>query len=115
HKASLEVFKEARFTDLLEKSKLLTGYLFFVLQDINQQFDKPVMDLLTPQRESEHGCQVSIVMKKDGKKIFDQLIKESVVADWREPDVIRVAPVPMYNTFEDVYRLGEIIQKTLQN
>lgn len=115
HKAALEVFKEARFTDLLEKSKLLTNYLFFVLHNINQQFDKPVMDILTPQRDGEHGCQVSIVMKKDGKKIFDQLIKESVIADWREPDVIRVAPVPLYNTFEDVYRLGEIILKTLQN
>ncbi|MBX2939961.1 MAG: kynureninase [Ferruginibacter sp.] len=113
HKAALEVFREARFTDLIEKSKLLTGYLFHVLKDINHHFPEPVMDLLTP--EDAHGCQVSIVMKKDGKRVFDRLIKESVIADWREPDVIRVAPVPLYNTFEDVYRFGTIILQTLKD
>lgn len=115
HKAALEVIQSAHFTDMIDKSKLLTGYLFFVLNNINAQYAEPVMDILTPQTEGEHGCQVSIVMKKDGKRIFDQLIKESVIADWREPDVIRVAPVPLYNTFEDVYLFGEIIQQTLQN
>ncbi|HRN92668.1 MAG TPA: kynureninase [Ferruginibacter sp.] len=113
HKAALEVFRDARFTDLVEKSKLLTGYLFYVLKDINHQFNEPVMDILTP--ENAHGCQVSIVMKKDGKRVFDRLIKESVIADWREPDVIRVAPVPLYNTFEDVYRFGTIILQTLED
>jgi kynureninase len=113
HKAALEVFRDARFTDLVEKSKLLTGYLFHVLKDINHQFNEPVMDILTP--ENDHGCQVSIVMKKDGKRVFDRLIKESVIADWREPDVIRVAPVPLYNTFEDVYRFGTIILQTLED
>lgn len=113
HKASLEIFQQARFTDLVEKSKMLTGFLFYVLQDINNQFESPVMDILTP--ENAHGCQVSIVMKKDGKRVFDRLIKESVIADWREPDVIRVAPVPLYNSFEDVYRFGTIILQTLKD
>jgi kynureninase len=115
HKSALEVFKEARFTDLLDKSKLLTGYLFYVLNTINQNFETPVMEIITPEKENEHGCQVSIVMKKEGKKVFDQLIKEGVIADWREPDVIRVAPVPLYNTYTDVYRFGAIILKTLEN
>lgn len=114
HKASLEVFKEARFVDLIEKSKLLTGYLFYILKDINHQFAEPVMNVITPETPGEYGCQVSIVMQKDGKRVFDQLIKESVIADWREPDVIRVAPVPLYNSFEDVYRFGTIILNTLK-
>jgi kynureninase len=49
-----------------------------------------------------------------GKVIFDALLKEGVIADWREPNVIRVAPVPLYNSFEDVYRFGEIIQSCQQ-
>ena len=49
-------------------------------------------------------------MLKDGKKVFDELTKQGVIADWREPNVIRIAPVPLYNSFEDIYRFGKIIQ-----
>ena len=112
HKASLDVFKEAGMADLVEKSRELTSYLFFVLDEVNASFPQPIMEVITPRNEKERGCQVSIIMKKDGKKIFDTLLKLGVIADWREPDVIRIAPVPLYNTFEDVFRFGEIIRET---
>jgi kynureninase len=115
HKASLEVFQEATMDALLKKSELLSDYLFFVLDDINSKFDTPVLEIITPREKGTHGCQVSIIMKRDGKKVFDQLLKESVIADWREPDVIRVAPVPLYNSFTDIYQFGTIILKTLQS
>ena len=69
--------------------------------------------LLTPR--DAHGCQISMFMLERGKEIFDALINEGVIADWREPNVIRVAPVPLYNTFEDVWKFGSIIQKILNN
>jgi kynureninase len=62
---------------------------------------------------NERGCQVSLLMKKDGRKIFEELTKAGVIADWREPNVIRIAPVPLYNTFEDVYRFGELLKLQL--
>jgi kynureninase len=112
HKAALDVFKEAGMADLVEKSRELTGYLLFVLDEVNASFPQPFMEVITPRDEKERGCQVSIIIKKEGKQIFDTLLKQGVIADWREPDVIRVAPVPLYNTFEDVFRFGEIIRET---
>ena len=61
----------------------------------------------------QRGCQVSMLMLKKGKEIFDALTKQGVIADWREPNVIRVAPVPLYNTFEDIYRFGKIVRTTI--
>jgi kynureninase len=71
------------------------------------------MEILTPTDEDERGCQVSILMLKDGKIIFDELIKSGIIADWREPNVIRVAPVPLYNSFEDVFNFGKVMQHNL--
>ncbi|MEI2711588.1 MAG: hypothetical protein V9E96_21630 [Chitinophagaceae bacterium] len=71
------------------------------------------MKLLHHNNEAEHGCQVSMLMLKNGKQIFDELMKQGVIADWREPNVIRVAPVPLYNSFEDVWIFGNIITKIL--
>lgn len=113
HKAALEIFKQAGMKDLATKSKELTGYLFFVLDEINNSFSQPVLEIITPRNENEYGCQVSIVMKQNGKHVFDILLKEGVIADWREPDVIRVAPVPLYNTFEDIYHFAEIIKRAV--
>ena len=112
HKAALDIFKEAGMGNLVEKSRELTEYLFFVLDEVNTSFAEPIMEIITPREEGAHGCQVSIIMKKDGKQIFDTLLKQGVMADWRSPNVIRVAPVPLYNSFEDVFRFGEIIRET---
>ncbi|MBX2888812.1 MAG: kynureninase [Ferruginibacter sp.] len=113
HRAGLEIFKQAGFNDLVSKSRELTGYLFFVLNEVNASFSQPVLEIITPQKQNEYGCQVSIMMKQNGKLVFDTLQKEGVIADWREPDVIRVAPVPLYNTFEDVFHFAEIIKRAI--
>jgi kynureninase len=70
--------------------------------------------IITPKNVAERGCQLSIMMKKNGRKVFDSLVKSGVIADWREPDVIRVAPVPLYNTFGDVFRFAEIFNSALK-
>jgi kynureninase len=109
--ASLEIFREAGIGKLRKKSLMLTGYLEFLLTTIDPQ--KKYFHLLTPSRQAERGCQLSIFMKQNGRKVFDKLTKAGVIADWREPNVIRVAPVPLYNTFEEVYRFGELFVKSL--
>jgi kynureninase len=114
HKASLDVFDEAGIDKLHEKRKLLSGYLHFVLSDINNRQKEKVLEIITPANEEERGCQVSMLMLYKGKEIFNELTKYGVIADWREPNVIRMAPVPLYNSFEDVYRFGEIISSILK-
>jgi kynureninase len=114
HKAALDVFEEAGMENLHAKRELLSGYLHFILNDINNRQKEKVLEIITPANEKERGCQVSIRMKKNGKIIFDELTKQGVVADWREPNVIRVAPVPLYNSFEDIYRFGNIISSIIK-
>lgn len=111
HMAALEIFQEAGMKNLRKKSEQLTGYLEFLLNTIDPNSD--FFKLLTPANPKERGCQLSLFMKKNGRKIFDRIIKAGVMADWREPNVIRVAPVPLYNTFEEVFRFGEIFRKAL--
>lgn len=113
HKASLDIFEEAGMNNLAAKSKLLSGYLHFILNDINSKQKEKVIAIITPAKEEERGCQVSMLMLRKGKEIFSELSEQGVVADWREPNVIRVAPVPLYNSFEDVWRFGEIIGNTI--
>ncbi len=109
HKASLDIFEEAGIDQLHKKRELLSGYLHYVLNDINSRQAEKVIEVITPANESERGCQVSMLMLKRGREIFDELTKQGVIADWREPNVIRVAPVPLYNSFEDVYRFGLLV------
>lgn len=110
HLASLRIFEEAGMKNLRTKSILLTGYLEFLLQSI-ENHDQHFI-ILTNADPKERGCQLSILMKQNGKKTFNKLMKAGVIADWREPDVIRVAPVPLYNTFEDVFRFVEILKQS---
>jgi kynureninase len=113
HKASLDIFEEAGMENLLKKSKKLTGYLYFVLEEINKE--NKILDIITPNNEDDRGCQLSVVMLQKGKQVFDALKKHGVLSDWREPDVIRFAPVPLYNTFQDVYQLGQIVKHLTAN
>ena len=113
HKASLDIFEEAGFENIIKKGKLLSAYLFFILNEINNHSVKKRLEIITPRNEHEHGCQVSILMLEKGRETFDYLNKKGVIADWREPNVIRVAPVPLYNAFEEVYKFGEIIKEFL--
>jgi kynureninase len=113
HKASLDIFEEAGMEKLHAKRKQLAAYLHFVLNDINSNQSEKILEIITPANEKERGCQVSMLMLKNGKDIFNELAKQGVIADWREPNVIRIAPVPLYNSFEDIYRFGEIISGVL--
>ena len=70
-------------------------------------------EIITPKEERNRGCQLSILMHGQGKDMFDFISSEGVIADWREPNVIRLAPVPLYNSFEDIFKLGQIIEKAL--
>jgi kynureninase len=114
HKASLDIFDEAGIGNLHAKRKMLAAYLHFILADINERHHKKAIEVITPSNENERGCQVSMFMLQQGKKIFEGLTQHGVVADWREPNVIRVAPVPLYNTFEDVWQFGNIIETILE-
>lgn len=113
HKASLDIFKEAGMQNLVKKGRSLSSYLLFILHEINLSVPEKIIEVITPADENQRGCQVSMLMLKDGRKIFEALLKEGVIADWREPNVIRIAPVPLYNSFEDVYRFGEIIRNCI--
>jgi kynureninase len=108
HLASLEIFSKAPMKALRKKSLLLTGYAEFLLNELNE--GEKYFKIITP---SDRGCQLSVLMTSNGKKVFDKLTKAGVIADWREPDVIRIAPVPLYNTFEEVWKFAQIFKKAL--
>jgi kynureninase len=109
-RASLEVFAAAGMRNLREKSIKLTNYLEFLLGEIKDER----IEVITPAAPAERGCQLSIRVRNADKNLFQAVTKHGVVADWREPDVIRVAPVPLYNTFTDVFRFAEIMKVCLQ-
>ncbi|MDH5476658.1 MAG: kynureninase, partial [Cyclobacteriaceae bacterium] len=108
HLASLEIVSETGIDALRKKSLLLTGYLEYLLLEMN--LDERSIEIITPTNAEERGCQLSLLVNNKGKEIFDKLTKNGIVADWREPNVIRVAPVPLYNTFEDVYRFVKLLE-----
>ena len=107
HNASLDIFDKAGMHDLREKSLRLTSYLEFLLRQINSLR----FEIITPSDPARRGCQLSMLFDDNGRKVFEMLTANGVVADWREPNVIRVAPVPLYNTYEDVFRLYEILSE----
>lgn len=114
HKASLDIFEKAGMQDLYAKGKLLSDYLLFIIDDLNKSFSKKLIEVITPRGEKEKGCQVSMLMLQKGKEVFDALLQQGVIADWREPNVIRIAPVPLYNTFTDVFTFGQIVKGILE-
>ncbi|MDX5345932.1 MAG: kynureninase [Hymenobacteraceae bacterium] len=111
HKASLEIFNEVGMDALRKKSEQLTGYLEFLLGEIG--VDKEVLEIITPKDPHQRGCQLSLLVHKNGRQLFDKLTEAGIIADWREPNVIRIAPVPLYNSFEDVFHFAEILKQEL--
>ncbi|MBX2890677.1 MAG: kynureninase [Saprospiraceae bacterium] len=109
HKASLDIFDKAGMGNLREKSLRLTGFLEFVLREANRE--KNLFRIITPTSPDERGCQLSLLTDGRGRALFDYLTANGAIADWREPNVIRFAPVPLYNSFEDVWHLGERVRK----
>jgi len=110
HKASLDVFDEAGMENLIKKSKLLSSYLIFVLNDVNEKLKSHPLTIITPQKENEHGCQVSFMVKEKGKQLYEWLTENGVSGGWREPAVIRMTPVPLYNRFEEIWRFGDMVE-----
>ena len=110
YKASLDMFDEVGMDKLNEKSRGLTAYLEFIVGEINKQKNN-CLEIITP--KANRGCQISIVAHGQGKALYNKLIENGVIPDWREPNVIRCAPVPMYNSFEDIYRFGKILNQLL--
>ena len=110
--ASLDIYLEAGQDRLIKKQTELTAYLNFILSDLSDKHENVEFEIITP---NERGSQLSILTHGSGKELFNYLSENGVVADWREPNVIRLAPVPLYNSFEDIFQLGQLIEKALIN
>ncbi|MBK9529833.1 MAG: kynureninase [Acidobacteria bacterium] len=108
-RASLEIFAEAGMPALRAKSEKLTGYLESLIDGIAA--DR--IEVITPRDPGQRGCQLSIRVRGGDRSLHQKLSDRGVVSDWREPDVIRVAPTPLYNSFDDVYRFSEILKECL--
>lgn len=108
-RASLAIFDEAGFENIRTKSVKITNYLEYLLKEI----EGDQIEIITPQNPEERGCQLSIKVKNANKALFDKLMAAGVISDWREPNVIRVAPAPLYNSFEDVYKMVERLKALL--
>jgi kynureninase len=109
-RASMEIFSEVGMDRLRAKSVALTGYLEFLLQQIRSS----EFSIITPCEEGRRGAQLSIRVNGKGRQLCDKLAAEGIVGDWREPNTFRVAPVPLYNTYRDVFRFAEHFLRALQ-
>jgi kynureninase len=105
HNAALDLFEKAGMVALREKSLQLTAYASYLLDEVKHL----PFRIITPKDPNRRGCQLSLQFKERGKEVFDALAEQGIIADWREPDVIRIAPVPMYNSYEDVYKLYQVM------
>lgn len=110
HKAALDIFEAAGGIAVLRaKSELLTAYLEHIILEINSGKGDEFFKIITPADKAARGCQLSVVCRQNGKAIFDHLTKNGVIGDWREPDVIRLSPVPLYNSFKDIFDAGCVL------
>jgi kynureninase len=109
HKLSLEIFEDAGgISALRERSIRLTSFLESTIQSV-ASITGTKLEIITPTNPEERGCQLSIVAHGQGRELYDKLSASGVIVDWREPDVIRMAPIPLYNSFEDIARFGQIL------
>ena len=112
-KASMDIFESVGMDKLILKSRKLTNYMEFIFNDISNRFENCELEIITPKKHNQRGCQLSVFFHGQGKTIYEYISSKGVVADWREPNIIRFAPVPLYNKFEDIYHLGQIIEEAL--
>ena len=108
-KASLDMFNEVGMNALRQKSLKLTAYLEHLITNLNHRS----IEIITPTDPNQRGCQLSIQVKNADRSLHQKLIEHNVITDWREPDVIRCAPVPFYNSFEDIYQMVQILKPLL--
>lgn len=104
--ASLTLFEEVGMMALIEKRNKIVSYLEFILNEIDKEVDS-TFEIITPK---ERGCQLSVFLHGQGKALFNYLMEQGVITDWREPNVIRLAPAPFYSTYADMYRFGQILK-----
>ena len=111
--ASVEMFDEIGMEALIEKRNLITSYLEFILQEIDKEVDS-TFEIITPSNPAERASQLSVLLHGEGRSLFDYLMENGVITDWREPNVIRLAPVPLYTSFADMYEFGQILKRGIQ-
>ncbi|NTS41353.1 kynureninase [Flavisolibacter sp. BT320] len=109
HKTALDLFAERGVETVFADNGKLTDYTWAILKTIQTDLPQGAIQLLTPESSDNHSCQLSMQVK-NGKQVFDELSRNGIFADWREPDVIRIAPVSFYNTFEDVWRFAQVLK-----
>jgi len=114
HRTALEQFDRAGIANLRAKSERLTAYLAFVVADVARTTGTR-LEVITPDDPAQRGAQLSLIAHGHGKALFNRIQERGVMADWREPNVMRIAPVPMYNSFEDVWGFGEVLTECLQD
>jgi kynureninase len=105
-KASLQIFEEAGWKSLLEKQAKIKSFLHLSIQSLQS----PIFTCLTPQ---SRGCQVSLLFHEKGRQVYDRLFEKGFMVDWREPNVIRLAPVPLYNSFNDIWNFHQSMEEIL--
>ncbi len=113
HKVALDMFTKVGMEKLRKKSIMLTAYLEFILKEIQQNTAQQLI-VITPSEPEERGAQLSVIVEGRDRSIIIELAAHGVVADWREPNVIRLAPVPLYNSFEDIFNFGKIFSSLLK-
>ena len=109
HRAALDLFDEAGFENMREKSIKLTAYMEYIIREANKKIGFEKFIIITHSAPTARGAQLSVICKDGGRKVYDELTEKGIIGDWREPEVLRFAPVPLYNSFEDVFRFGEIL------
>ena len=109
--ASVELFAEVGMEKLIRKRNSITAYLEFVLQQIDAEIEGAKFEIITPNNQEERACQLSVYLHGQGKSLFDFLMKNGVIVDWREPNVIRLAPTPFYCSYTDIYEFGQLLKE----
>jgi kynureninase len=112
--ASVEMFEDVGMDAIVAKRDLITAYLEFVLHEIDKEVDS-TFEVITPSNQVERACQLSVFLHGEGRSLFDYLMSNGVITDWREPNVIRLAPVPLYTSYEDMYEFGQRLKQGIQS
>ncbi len=107
--AAVEMFDEIGMNALIQKRDLITSYLEFILHEIDNEVESS-FEIITPSNPAERASQLSVLLHGEGRSLFDYLMKNGVITDWREPNVIRLAPVPLYSSYTDMYVFGQILK-----
>ncbi len=108
--ASVEMFAEVGMDKLITKRNQITAYLEFILHEIDKEVNSS-FEVITPSNQEERACQLSVFLHGEGRSLFDYLMKNGVITDWREPNVIRLAPVPLYTSYQDMYEFGQVLKR----